>query len=671
MKLLGRGSSKDLLAIPGNPDVVGFEFSDRVSVFDYGALADSIPGKGKALERSALHFFRRFESAGLKTAFRSELSAQHGICVLERVAHPKFPGAESSPLRFLPLEVIFRWGVVPGSSLLKREPSLAPYARFGTPRVEFSTKLESSDRMLDDAEAAELAGGADILDRLRDYAQKSALFLHAELRAAGLELWDGKIECALDSRTGEIVLVDALTLDEMRVTLPGLESVPLSKELLRQWLGATVWAWEVTQSKKLNGDGWRAKVAPPPRLGAWRVNRLQGLYAAFSDALESGKSTALLNWARADSVRPKVFVMGVGGRETALRWRLAREGCEVVDDPKGADTVWISQDADLAEGVVDRLDGEGVWTYGPRKNAARLEWSKAFGREIADKAGVSAPGYSTKPEDLRCFAHPPVVKFDGLAAGKGVVVPKTWDEAESSIAKLGQRGSLVLEEQLSGFEASAFYAVETGGSGVKCRFLGTARDFKRRFPHDEGPNTGGMGAHAPHPELSAEDLKLFGDWAQRTAEEVARSGAPFRGILYLGLLKDKTQGWKLLEYNARFGDPETQALVLSWPDSPVLRSMLQLDLKAPVAQVTAARSAVCLALVRQEYPDAAPALEIPAWTFPETPDRVLFRSGSLKGRVAYVVGAGETLLAAGDAVFESVVESPWKNLLDWRADILP
>jgi phosphoribosylamine--glycine ligase len=671
MSLLGRGSSKDLYSVPLFPEAVAFEFSDRVSVFDYGALADAIPGKGKALERSALHFFRLFEKAGLKTAFDAEASEKNARCVLRRASHPKFPGAEASPLKFIPLEVIFRWGVVPGASLLKRDPSLKPYQRFEKPLVEFSTKLESSDRMVNDAEAAEIAGDALLIARLRAYAETSAKLLRENLKGSGLELWDGKIECAVDTRTGEILLVDALTLDEMRVTIPGLESIPLSKELLRQWLGSTLWAWEVGEAKKSFGDAWRSKVSPPPRLGAWRLQRLAGLYDAFAKSLELGKSVPLMDWARGEGAKPKVFVMGTGGRETALRWRLSREGCEVVDDPRGADAVWISQDADLADGVVDRLDAEGVWTYGPRKNAAKLEWSKAFGREIAAKAGVASPGYSTQSDDLRSFSRPPVVKYDGLAAGKGVVVPKTWEEAESAVQKLGTRGSLVLEEQLTGFEASAFFAVETGSSGVKCRFLGTARDFKRRYPHDEGPNTGGMGAHAPHAEVTAADIALFSEWARATALEVAKSGVPFRGILYLGLLKDKSQGWKLLEYNARFGDPETQALMLAWPDAAVLRPLLQLDLKAPPESVGCARSAVCLALVRQEYPEAAPAIEIPSWDFPEREGRVLFRSGSLKGRVAYVVGAGQDLLSAGDAVFEAVVDSPWKNLLDWRADILP
>ncbi len=670
--LIGRGSAKDLHRVEGRADRVALHFSDRISVFDYGALPDAVPGRSLALESSARAFFAALESGGVRTAWDRELSQSSGRVVLERARHPKFvsEGDAELDLDFVPLEVIFRWGAPAGSSLLKRRLDLNPFARFDSPLIEFTTKLESSDRLLDEAEAAELAGDAETLGAVRKVARATAEALRDTLKAKGLELWDGKIEVARRRSNGEIVVVDAVTLDELRVTLPGLEAVPLSKELLRMWLGSTLWAFEVAQAK-LKGGEWKVGLAPPPRLGAWRLHKLAALYEAFAKTLEEGNAKSLLDWARQDRVRPKVFVMGQGGRESALRWRLEREGCDCVASPDEADTVWVSQDADLAQGLVDRFDREGRWSYGPRKGAAQVESSKAFGRRIAEMAGVPGPKTSAKAADFESFSEPPVVKMDGLAAGKGVVVAESWEIAKKALDQALAHGSIVLEERLRGFETSAFFAVETGSRGVRVTGLGTARDFKRRFAHDEGPNTGGMGAHAPHPQVSAEDYAQFREWALATARTLAKEGQPYRGILYLGFLKDEKKGWKLLEYNARFGDPETQALVLAWPDRRVLRPLLGLDLRAPDADVALESSAVCLAMVRAEYPEAAGPIDLPSWELPTRDDAQLFRSGSLKGRVAYVVGRGGSILEAGDRVFEVVVESPWKNLLEWRADILP
>jgi phosphoribosylaminoimidazole-succinocarboxamide synthase len=672
--LIGQGSSKDLYRADAHPGHVVFRFSDRVSVFDYGALPERIPHKGATMERQAKAFFTLLESQGLRTAYDPAVSEKLGACALHAARHPKFPAASdaNAKLVFIPLEIIFRWGVTPGSSLLKRRPELAPYTEFAEPIIEFSTKLEASDRIVDAAEAAQLAGSAEVLQAVTAYARRTAEVLRARLQECGLRLWDGKIECAWDEVKKQVVFIDALTLDELRVSVPGLETVPFSKELLRHWLGGTPWAFDITRAKLARGDRWREFVGSPPRLGPYRTQKFAELYSAFAETLEQGQAGSMIAWARTDRVKPRVCLMGQGGRETALTWRLQKEGCEMVASPDQADVTWVSPDAELAAGRVDELRAQGHWTWGPVRDAARIEWSKTFGKEIARRAGIRLPRFSEEPiRDLREFPEPPVVKLDGLAAGKGVIVPETWQAAAAAVDELSARGKVVLEERCRGFEASAFFAVEAGVGAVKTKFLGTARDFKRRFAGDEGPNTGGMGAHAPHPLVTDEDIALFAEWARRTGEVLAEDGIPFTGIVYLGCLKDETKGWVLLEYNARFGDPETQALVVAWPeDRNVLRPLLKIDIRTESPPPELRQAALCVAMVRHEYPASAPPIDLPAWGFDENFECVLFRSGSLSGRVAYVVGRGPTLLEAGDAAFGRLVESPWKSLLDWRTDIL-
>lgn len=670
---IGTGSSKNLLASDAHPEHLFFDFSDRVSVFDYGALPEAIPGKGIALERSARFFFDLLAQHSLPTAFDAALTANVGKMALRAARHPKFEvlAGLSAQLEFIPLEIIFRWGVTPGSSYLKRHPELQAFTRFDTPVVEFSTKLEASDRMVNDAEAAELAGSADLLVQLRQYALRVATVLRDRLQSSGLQLWDGKIECAFDRATGQILMVDALTLDELRVTLPEFPTAALSKELLRQWIGGTDWAFQVLQAKRKHGAKWKLHVDKPPRLGPWRTHKFAELYSAFNEALGASSNAPLLEWLQRDARRPRVFVLGEGGREAALKWRLEQEGCEVCSKPEDADTVWVSQDGDLAAGKVDWYREQGFWTYGPQASSARLESSKAFGKDVAQEAEVRLPRCSTRPEDLRTFSAPPVVKIDGLAAGKGVVVPETWNEAESALREFSARGPIVLEERCRGYEASAFFAVETGYNGVHTRYLGSARDFKRRYARDEGPNTGGMGAYAPHPAVQAEDVVLFKEWAQRTAEALVSRDLAFNGILYLGAMRDVVHGWVLLEYNARLGDPETEALVRAWADGPVLRSILKLDVRADFTDVQLSQQSVCVALVRKEYPAAAAPLALPNWTLTGESRCVLFRNASSSGRVAFLVGTGEDILHAGDEVFECLLHSPWREILDWRADIIP
>jgi phosphoribosylamine--glycine ligase len=294
----------------------------------------------------------------------------------------------------------------------------------------------------------------------------------------------------------------------------------------------------------------------------------------------------------------RVLVLGGGGREHALAWRLARdESVERVAIAPGnggtaavADAVAdlpienpsavarhaareryglvvIGPEAPLAAGVADALQRASVPVFGPTRAAARLESSKAFAKEQLRRAGVATAASAVFDDLQAALAHarsserPPVVKADWLAAGKGVVVPETAEAAEVAIQELfrdaptGMR--VLLEERLAGREVSAFALV----SGEAVVPLAAACDYKRLVDDDEGPNTGGMGAYAPVPwfgrtEVEAAAATIFEPIAWR----MARDGTPYRGVLYAGLMLTDA-GPIVLEFNARFGDPEAQALL--------------------------------------------------------------------------------------------------------------
>ena len=292
----------------------------------------------------------------------------------------------------------------------------------------------------------------------------------------------------------------------------------------------------------------------------------------------------------------RILVVGNGAREHALAWKLANEpGVNDVyalngndgmgdlprvtrlahEDYIGAvrrfaiELVVIGPEAHLANGMADELVAAGVPAFGPTRAAARIETSKAFCREIAAVAGVPmARGrYFARPDEAIAYARDladassssgVVVKEDGLAAGKGVTVCATAAEAEEAIlAAASDQAAVVIEERLVGREASVI-ALADGGDAVA---LPAARDHKRLLDGDGGPNTGGMGAYSPLPDLPDERVEAILEAFHRPVlAELARRGAPFRGALYAGLMLT-ADGPRLLEFNARFGDPETQVLM--------------------------------------------------------------------------------------------------------------
>ena len=295
----------------------------------------------------------------------------------------------------------------------------------------------------------------------------------------------------------------------------------------------------------------------------------------------------------------RVLLVGSGGREHALAWSL--EASALVDTlfcapgnpgiaqhatcvPIGAedvgglvawsaenaiDLVVVGPEAPLALGLVDALEERGLKAFGPTRAAARLESSKAFAKAFCERHAIPTAGFATFEDAAAAHAHvsakgaPIVVKADGLAAGKGVVVAMTEDEAHGAIDRafdgaFGAAGAvLVIEDFMEGEEASLF-ALSDGANAL---LIGTAQDHKRLQDGDLGPNTGGMGAYSPAPALEgALAERVMAEIVAPTLRGMAAAGTPFKGFLYCGLMLT-AEGPKLVEYNVRFGDPEAQVVL--------------------------------------------------------------------------------------------------------------
>ena len=336
----------------------------------------------------------------------------------------------------------------------------------------------------------------------------------------------------------------------------------------------------------------------------------------------------------------------------------------------GSDLVVIGPEAPLAAGVADALREAGIAVFGPSRAAARLEASKAFAKQVMAAANVptAMARVANTPEEaadaLDTFGAPYVVKDDGLAAGKGVVV--TDDRAQAldhARACFDAGGSVVIEEFLDGPEVSLF-VLSDGRHAVP---LAPAQDFKRIYDGDAGPNTGGMGAYSP---LDWAPAGLVEDVVQRVAlptiDEMASRGTPFVGVLYCGLALT-SRGMRVIEFNARFGDPETQAVLarLKTPLGGLLMAAAKGELDAMEQLKWDPRPAVAVVVAAENYPDT-----------PRTGDRVrgLKKAGRLDGvhvlhagtrlekdkvrsaggRVLAVVGLGEDLAQARDRAYAGV-----------------
>jgi phosphoribosylamine--glycine ligase len=381
----------------------------------------------------------------------------------------------------------------------------------------------------------------------------------------------------------------------------------------------------------------------------------------------------------------QVVVVGSGAREHALAWRLARSPqltelhaapgnpgiaalgrCHPVraDDAEGllsltqtlaADLVVVGPEGPLVAGVADELRRNGIAVFGPSAEAARLEGSKAFGKEIMRAAGVPTA------ETLSVARVPCVVKADGLASGKGVYVCRTTEELDDALHAVGRLGGgVVIEELLEGPEVSLF-ALSDGRRVVP---LGAAQDFKRIGDGDTGPNTGGMGAYSPVPWL-ADAEHLAEEISQPVVDELARRGTPFVGCLFAGVMITDA-GPKVLEFNARFGDPETQVLMprLEGDLLELLAASAHGDLSGAAVAVSA-NAAVTVVVAAPDYPArsdyAGAAIEGTAEA--EAAGALVFHGGTAMrdgtlvtngGRILSVTGTGTTVAAARERAYAAV-----------------
>lgn len=392
-----------------------------------------------------------------------------------------------------------------------------------------------------------------------------------------------------------------------------------------------------------------------------------------------------------------MLLVGGGGREHALAWAMAKHGHQLWfthDNPGMAplgellqgdplatatalrpDLVVVGPEAPLATGLVDSLAALGIPAFGPSAAAARLESSKVFTKGLAQRAGVpTAEAVVLRRHDQFIVDKPWVVKLDGLAGGKGVWVCTTAEQTRQALADAFDArpsAEVLLEEVLVGPEVSVL-AISDGTRVVP---LSPARDHKRRFDHDHGPNTGGMGAIAPV-LLATSELIACHDALQRSVTAMGKAGTPFRGLLYGGFMLTQS-GPKLLEFNVRFGDPECQPLMLLWDEDPVpwfYGSALG-QLPGDTLRFSSLHAA-CVVVVGEHYP-GAPARAAITQLPRNTADLVVFHAGTATedgqlwatgGRVLGVTATAQSAAAARARAYDAVAQVQFAGA-DFRTDI--
>lgn len=417
----------------------------------------------------------------------------------------------------------------------------------------------------------------------------------------------------------------------------------------------------------------------------------------------------------------KLLLIGSGGREHALAWKLAQspdvetlhcapgnagiaEVADIVDvaaddmigllaliQREAYSLVVVGPEQPLAMGLVDALQDLGVPVFGPTQAAAQLESSKAFTKAFCDRYDIPTAGYGVFTDVVAAKAHlktmtaPYVLKADGLAAGKGVVIPETLQDAEAELddffsGKFGNASeTVVIEDFMRGQEAS-FFAISDGKSALP---LIAAQDHKRAFDGDEGPNTGGMGAYSPAPVFTDDILStVMEKIIQPTVYGMAKDGHPFKGVLFAGLMITE-DGPKLIEYNARFGDPECQ-VIMRRLQSDLLPILLAADagtldtvdapawFNEPVANVV---------LAAKGYPGAYKKGTVISGveTANERDGVVVFHAGTRRGkncgklkanggRVLNITASGSTLREAVNTAYAAVDDIKW-SAKQYRTDI--
>jgi phosphoribosylamine--glycine ligase len=415
----------------------------------------------------------------------------------------------------------------------------------------------------------------------------------------------------------------------------------------------------------------------------------------------------------------KVLVIGQGGREHTLVWkfkqspRVSKVYCapgnggialiaEIVPfkenqikelihfvQEEGIDLTFVGPENPLLDGIVDQFEEAGLRIYGPRKSAAIIEGSKSFAKDLMKKYNIPTGRYEvfTSTEEAIAYLEqqgaPIVIKADGLAAGKGVVVAQTLDEAKQAVqemmaeAKFGEAGHrVVIEEFLSGQELSLMAFVD----GDVVIPMVPAQDHKPVYDGDKGPNTGGMGAYSPVPQMSEEEVeKAVQTVLLPTAKAMIKEGRPFAGILYAGLMMT-TEGPKVIEFNARFGDPETEVVLPRLKTDLVEIIEATLDHKLDQLQVEwSDQAAVTVVLASEGYPNSYPKGRTIKGTeqWLEKEDTVIFHAGTKMadgelvtsgGRVLAVTGLDKDIASAKDKAYQAIQSIHFEGM-HYRKDI--
>ncbi|SMO40837.1 phosphoribosylamine--glycine ligase [Balnearium lithotrophicum] len=414
----------------------------------------------------------------------------------------------------------------------------------------------------------------------------------------------------------------------------------------------------------------------------------------------------------------KVLIVGSGGREHALAWKVSQspkvkeviaapgnpgiekigrcvdikptdvEGLAEFAQKEKIDLTIVGPEAPLVAGIVDEFESRGLRIFGPSKAAAKLEGSKVFAKEMMRKYGVPTAEFQVfdNPEEAKRYVRekgvPIVVKADGLAAGKGVVVAKTVEEAIEAIDRImvekvfGESGNrVVIEECLEGEEAS--YLVITDGKNFVP--LATAQDHKAVFDGDEGPNTGGMGAYSPAPVLSEDmEREVQERVIKPILEGMRREGAPFKGVLYAGLMITE-KGPMVLEFNVRFGDPEAQALMRRLEDDLVDVSLSSIEGNLVEELHWKPETSICVVLASKGYPGRyEKGKEITGIEEAEkVPTVVVFHAGTAVkdgklvtngGRVLNVTALGRDIVEARERAYRAIEKIHFEGM-HYRKDI--
>ena len=422
----------------------------------------------------------------------------------------------------------------------------------------------------------------------------------------------------------------------------------------------------------------------------------------------------------------KLLVIGAGGREHALAWKLAqsRRVSEVLVAPGNAGTATeakcrnvdvkatdidglvalvraegvavtvVGPEAPLVAGVVDRFRSEGLRIFGPSAAAAQLEGSKAFAKDFLARHGIPTAHYAVHTDVDAALAHvrskgaPIVIKADGLAAGKGVIVAMTLQEAEDAVRDMlsgnafGSAGSrVVIEEFLDGEEASFISMVD----GVTALPMATSQDHKRVGDGDTGPNTGGMGAYSPAPVVTPEvHARVMREIVEPTVRGMAADGVPFTGFLYAGLMIDAAGTPKVIEFNVRFGDPETQPVMLRL-DSDLL-DLVEAAIDERLHAIEACwnpQPSLGVVMAAAYYPDTPKTGDvIHGLSVPQAAGTKVFHAGTQLdgdgnvitsgGRVLCVCALGATVADAQRGAYAAMENIAWagefhRRDIGWRA----